>query len=224
MTGLVTLTDPRSAIAEAYRGLRTNLAFARPDAALRTLLITSPAPDADKSTALANLAVVTAQSGRRVVVVDCDLRRPAQHTLFGLPNDRGVTSALVDDAALAALPLQASSVPDLEVLTSGPAPPNPAELLGSRRMGALVERLAERADLVLFDAPPVVAVTDAAVLAPLVDGVLLVLAAGRSRRDHTARARELLDTVGAVVIGVVLTGVEPDSAGYGYYGEDKGSR
>jgi len=218
MTGLITLTEPRSAVAEAYRGLRTNLAFARPDAALRTLLVISPAPDADKSVTLANLAVVTSQSGRRVIVVDCDLRRPAQHTLFSLSNDAGVTTTLVDDAALVALPLRPTAVDGLEVLTSGPVPPNPAELLGSRRMGLLIERLAERADLVLFDAPPVIAVTDAAVLAPLVDGVLLVLAAGHSRRDHTARARELLDKVGASVIGVVLTGVEQDATGYGQYG------
>jgi len=212
---LVTLTDPRSAVAEAYRGLRTNLAFARPDAPLRTVLVTSPAPDADKSEALANLAVVTAQSGRRVVVVDCDLRRPAQHTLFGLANDAGVTTVLLDEAALASPPLRPTAVPGLEVLPSGPVPPNPAELLGTRRMRALIDRLSEQADLVLFDAPPVVAVTDAAVLAPQLDGVLLVLAAGRSRRDHTARARELLDKVGATVIGVVLTGVEPDTVGYG---------
>ncbi len=215
MSTLVTLADPHSAVAEAYRVLRTNLAFARPDAPLRTLLVTAPAPDADKSTAAANLAVVTAQAGRTVVVVDCDLRRPAQHALFDLPNDAGVTTALLDDAALADLPLRATPVEGLRVLTSGPLPPNPAELLGTRRMGALIDRLAEMADLVLFDAPPVVAVTDAAVLAPQLDGVLLVLEAGRSRRDHTARARELLDTVGAAVVGVVLCGVEPDTVAYG---------
>lgn len=214
MNGLITVTDPQSPVAEAYRSLRTNLAFARPDAPLRTLVVTAPAADADKSATLANLAVVTAQAGRKVIVVDCDLRRPAQHTLFGLPNDVGVTTALVDDTALAQLPIQATSIEGLSVLTSGPAAPNPAELLGTRRMGALIDRLAEQADLVLFDAPPVVAVTDAAVLAPQLDGVLLVLEAGASRRDHTARARELLDKVGAHVIGVVLCGVEPDTAGY----------
>jgi len=164
--------------------------------------------------------VVTAQSGRRVVAVDCDLRRPAQHTLFGIPNDRGVTTALVDESALADLPLQATGVEGLKVLSSGPTPPNPAELLGSRRMRTLIERLAENADLVLFDAPPVVAVTDAAVLAPQLGGVLLVMAAGRTRRDHTVRAREILDKVGAKLIGVVLTGVEGDAAAYGHYGTD----
>jgi non-specific protein-tyrosine kinase len=218
MIDLVTLTEPRSPVAEAYRSLRTNLAFARPDEPLKLLLVTSPAPDEGKSVTLANLAVVLAQSGRRIVVADCDLRRPRQHELFGLANDRGVTSALVSEEALAELPLQATEVADLEVLTSGPTPPNPAELLGTRRMAALIQRLAEHAEMVLFDAPPLVAVTDAAVLAPHVDGVLMVLAAGQSRRDDVVRARETLDKVGAPPLGVVLTGVASETATYGTYG------
>jgi non-specific protein-tyrosine kinase len=218
MTQLITLAEPRSPEAEAYRSLRTNLDFARPGETVRTILVSAPAPDAGASTALANLAVVSAQAGRRVVVVDCDLRRPAQHELFGLANDAGVTTALAGAGAVEAVAPQETGVDGLRVLTSGPVPPNPAELLSSVRMQALVERLAGEADTVLFDAPPVVAVTDAAVLAPRLDGVLLVLAAGRSRRDHAARARELLDKVGAQVLGVVLTGVEPDTAGYGAYG------
>jgi capsular exopolysaccharide synthesis family protein len=215
---LITITDPRSAGAEAYRGLRTNLAFARPDLVLRSLLVTSPAPDAEKSLTLANLAVVSAQSGKRVIVVDCDLRRPAQHTLFGLSNELGVSNVLAGEASLDDPPLQETSVEGLQVLTSGTMPPNPAELLGTNKMGELVAALAGRADLLLFDAPPVVAVTDAAVLAPALDGTLLVLAAGRSRRDHTERARETLDKVGATLIGVVLTGVEPDTTASGAYG------
>ncbi|MFN2114831.1 MAG: CpsD/CapB family tyrosine-protein kinase [Anaerolineae bacterium] len=221
MTDLVTLTDPRSPVSEAYRSLRTNLAFARPDEELRTLLVTSPAPEEERSATVANLAVVSAQSGRTVIIADCDLRRPSQHTLFGLDNEAGVTTALLDDDVLAAPPLQETGVEGLRVLTSGPVPPNPAELLGSRRMGALVSRLAADADLVLFEAPPLVPVTDGAVLAPLLDGTLLVLAAGSSRRDQTERAREILDNVGARLVGVVLTDVDPDEAGYGYYGADK---
>ena len=218
MTDLITLTEPRSPVAEAYRVLRTNLAFARPGEVLRSLLVTSPAPEEDKSTTLANLAVVTAQSGRRVIIVDCDLRRPTQHVLFDRPNEAGVTTALVGDETLDALPLQVTQVEGLQLLASGPIPPNPAELVGTPRMRALIERLVERADLVLLDAPPVVAVTDAAVLAPQVDGVLLVLVAGQSRRDETARARELLAKVGATLVGVVLTGTAPDSSAYGVYG------
>lgn len=219
MTDLITLEDPRSAVSEAYRSLRTNLDFARPGARLHTLLVTSPTPDEDPSTPLANLAVVAAQAGRRVIVADCDLRRPAQHLRFGLPNELGVTTALVGEGALEALPLQPTAVEGLRVLTSGPLPPNPAELLGAQRMAALVEALAADADLVLFAAPPVVAVTDAAVLAPRLDGTLLVLEAGRSRRDRTQRARELLSQVGAEVIGVVLTGAERERGGE-YYGAE----
>jgi non-specific protein-tyrosine kinase len=216
MSDVITLTDPRSPIAEAYRSLRTNLSFVRPDEPLHTLLVTSPAPDADKAEVAANLAVVSAQAELRVILVDADLRRPAQHARFGLDNAQGLTNALVADLPDGP-PLQPTALPGLFVLTSGPLPPNPAELLASRRMRALLADLATRADLVIIDAPPLVAVSDAAVLAPLVDGVLLVLAAGRSRRDHAAQARETLATVGATLLGVVLTEVEPDNAAYGAY-------
>jgi len=218
MSELITLTDPRSQVAEAYRSLRTNLAFARPDAAVKSLTVTSPSENEDRSSALANLAVVTAQGGSHVIVVDCDLRRPSQHELFGLANETGVTTALVNDDALASLPLQSTVVDGLEVLTSGPLPPNPAELLGARRMRLLMEALSRRADLVLYDVPPLVPVTDGAVVAPLTDGVLLVLVAGRSRRDQAALAREVLDKVGAKLLGSVLTEVTPDATAYGTYG------
>jgi non-specific protein-tyrosine kinase len=221
MTELVTVSDPQSPVSEAYRSLRTNLAFATPDDALRTLLVTSPAADEDRSATVANLAVVTAQSGRRVIAVDCDLRRPALHVLFGLDNADGLSSALRSETPPEGLALQATSVDGLHVLTSGPLPPNPAEMLGSQRMGALVRDLAARADLVLFDAPPLVPVTDAAILAPQLDGVLLVLTAGASRRDHTERARDTLDKVGATLVGVVVTDVEPDATAYGSYGSER---
>jgi capsular exopolysaccharide synthesis family protein len=217
MSSLVTLTEPRSATAEAYRALRTNLAFARPGEPLRSLLIAAPSVHEDASSTLANLAVVTAQAGRRVLVVDADLRRPSQHALFGVDDARGVTTTLVGEVAVEDC-LQATAVEGLRVLASGPLPPNPAELLGGRGMTALLERVASLADLVLFDAPPLLPVTDGAVLAPRLDGVLLVLAAGRSRRDHAARARAVLDNVGARLIGVVLTDASPATAGYPTYG------
>ena len=217
---LVTLREPRSPQAEAYRGLRTNLSFARPDRPLRSLLVTAPGLAADAATAAANLAVVCAQAGQRVLAVDGDLRRPALHRLFGLPNERGVTTALVEDAAIQDPPLQRTPVDGLSVLTSGPIPPNPAELLASRRMETLLERVGEGVDLLLCHAPPVVPVTDAAVLAPRLDGVLLVLAAGRSRRDTTQQARQQLDKVGAEVIGLVLTDVSARDATYSSYGAE----
>lgn len=223
MSDLATLTDPRSPVAEAYRSLRTNLTFARPGHPLRSLLIAGPAVGEaeDAAVTLANLAVVAAQAGQRVVVVDADLRRPRQHALFGLRNDDGLSSALIAAARQAAPPVQASGVERLGIVTSGPLPPNPAELLGAPGMAALLDRLAADHDLVLVGAPPVGVVTDAAVLAPRLDGVLLVLAAGRSRRDDAQRARAVLDQVGATVIGIALTDVAPDAAGYTHYGAER---
>lgn len=212
---LIALRDPRSPAAEAYRTLRTNIQFSSLDRPLRTLLVTSTAPDEGKSTTLANLAVTMAQAEQRVLLVDCDLRRPSLHTLFGLPNEVGLTSLLLQESR--DLPAQPTEVPGLLVLTSGPLPPRPADILGSRRMEEVIARLREAADVVLFDTPPVVAVTDAAVLATRVDGVLLVFRAGATRRDRAREARRRLEKVNANIVGVVLTDVQNDSA-YEYYG------
>jgi len=213
-TSLITIRDPGSAAAEAYRTLRTNLLFSSLDRPLHTILITSSAPNEGKSTTLANLAVTMAEAEQRVLMVDCDLRRPSLHTLFGLPNEHGLTSSMLEQVE-SALPIQATSVPGLRLLPSGPLPPRPADLLGSRRMGALLERLRREADIVLFDTPPVGAVTDAAVLAPQVDGVLLVLHAGQTRRDRAREARQILDKVKANIVGVVLNGAKLER-GYNY--------
>jgi non-specific protein-tyrosine kinase len=211
---LITLRDPGSAAAEAYRTLRTNILFSSLDHPLHTLLVTSTAPDEGKSTTLANLAVTMAQAEQRVLMVDCDLRRPSLHTLFGLSNERGLTTAILEQGD-GPLPVQTTVVPGLTLLTSGPLPPRPADLLGSRRMGDLLERMRVDADIVLFDTPPVVAVTDAAALAPRVDGVLLVLQAGHTRRDRAREARRLLEKVKANIVGVVLNGAKLER-GYSY--------
>jgi capsular exopolysaccharide synthesis family protein len=216
--GLVALRDPRSPVAEAYRALRTNIQFSSLDTPLRTLLVTSAGPDEGKSTTLANLAIVIAEGGTRVLAVDCDLRRASLHTLFDLDNSRGLTSLFLNDAG-ETLPLQDTAVPNLQVLTSGPLPPNPSELLGSRQMTRVLETLRDAAELVLFDAPPVVAVTDAALLAPRVDGVLLVVDAGATRRDTARRARAQLEKVNARLLGVVLNNVPLDSQMFGYYAQ-----
>lgn len=213
---LITLSDPRSPVAEAYRSLRTNLEFSSLDEPLRTMVVTSPAPEAGKSTTLANLAVTMAQAGKQVILVDCDLRRPSLHEIFGVPNTAGLTSVMLDDAA-ATPPLRETGVPGLKLLTSGPLPPNPAELLASRRMADFIKLLREQADIVLFDAPPVIAVTDAAILASRVDGVLLVLNAGVTRREHAQRAKAALEKVNARLIGTVLNNVKLDTSLYGYY-------
>ncbi len=215
---LITLNDARSSQAEAYRSLRTNLEFSSLDHPIHTLLVTSAAPDEGKSTTLANLGVISAQAGKRVVLLDCDLRRPRLHEFFELSNNVGVTTAILN--AEATLPLQATSVPNLRVMTSGPLPPNPADLLASARMKALLEQVAADADLVLLDAPPVITVTDAALLAAKVDGVLLVISAGHTKRDHAQRAKDLLAKVNARLVGAVLTNAAVDASAYGVYGQN----
>ncbi len=215
---LVTLTHPRSPAAEAYWTLRTNLYFSSLDHPLRTLVVTSPAPGEGKSAVLANLAVAMAQSEKRTIVVDADLRRPSLHELFGVPNERGLATMFVDQAAMADPPLAPiRGVEGLWLLPSGPLPPNPAELLSTQRMERVIETLTARADVVLFDAPPVVAVTDAAVLGLKTDGVLLVMSAGQTRRDHAARAKELLEKVKVRVVGAVLNNAQVDNSLGGYY-------
>ncbi|MBN1565453.1 MAG: CpsD/CapB family tyrosine-protein kinase [Anaerolineae bacterium] len=214
---LITLTDPRSPAAEAYRTLRTNLMFSNLDNPIRTLVVTSPVFSAEKSTVLANLAVTLAQGGRETIIVDCDLRKPAQQTIWGLDNASGLTAMLLDDALFENPPLQAVGVDGLSVLTSGELPPNPADVIGSRRMDDAIAVLMDRADFVLFDVPPILAVTDAALLGHKVDGVLLALRAGSARRDHAARAKEELDRVNVPIIGTVLTNAQRDSAVSNYY-------
>jgi capsular exopolysaccharide synthesis family protein len=216
--GLITITDPRSPGSEAYRALRTNLDFSSLDKPLRTLLVTSPGPEEGKSTILANLAVALAQADKKVILVDCDLRRPSQHELFGLSKDSGLTTMVVDEKAMRNPPLQETGIAGLSLLASGPLPPNPSEVVASRRIEEIIAALKERADIVLFDAPPLIAVTDATVLASKVDGVLLVISAGRTRREHAQKAKALLGRVNAHLVGAVLNNVKLDISLYRYYG------
>jgi len=201
---LITLREPASAAAEAYRTLRTNILFSSLDKPIHTLLLTSAEQTPEKSLTAANLAVTMAQAEQRVLLVDCDLRQPMLHTIFGLSNEQGLTSAILDQEA--PLAIQPTEVPGLSLLPSGPLPPRPADLLGSRRMEGLLNRLRQIADIVIFDTPPVQPFTDALVLATRVDGVLLVIQAGRSRRDRVREARQKLEKVKANLLGVVLSG------------------
>jgi capsular exopolysaccharide synthesis family protein len=214
---LITVADPRSPVSEAYRTLRTNLDFSSLDKPIKTMLVTSAGPEEGKSTVLANLAVTTAQTGRKVILVDCDLRRPTLHNIFNLKNDVGLTTMVVDGAAMESPPLQDTGVEGLQLVSSGPLPPNPSELLGSRRMEEIIAALLERADVVLFDAPPVVAVTDAAVLATKVDGVLLVINAGGTKRDYARAAKARLEKVNANLLGAVLNNIRFDVSLHRYY-------
>ena len=220
-SALITLTNPRSPISEAYRTLRTNIEFSSFEKQLHTLVVTSASPEEGKSTTLANLAVTMAQAGKKVILVDCDLRRPSQHMVFGLRNDRGLTSLMIADADLANPPLQATAQESLQLLTTGPLPPNPSEMLGSKRMQEIIARLQELADVVIFDAPPILAVTDAAVLATRVDGVLLVINAGGTKREQMQKAHALLKKVNAPLIGAVLNNVKFDNNLHKYYGSEQ---
>ncbi len=211
---LAVLSDPHSAAAEAYRSLAANLQFAYTDRQLQTIGITSAAEGEGKSTTVANLAVALAQSGRRVIILDADLRRPGQHTLFGLQREEGLTNFLVGERN--ELPLQDTSALAVRVLTSGPMPGNPLEALASRRFDQALALARAQADFVLVDTPPAGALADVAVIAPRLDGVLLVVSAGRTKRDLARRAREQLERVNANLLGVVLTDVRVDNKLYRY--------
>lgn len=217
MHQIVTLTAPTSPAAEAYRALCINLEFAAVDRPLRSLLVASPAPEDGKSVAVANLAVAMADGDRSVILVDADLRRPRQHDLFGLSNERGLSDLFRAGTSLDDLPLQLVPNTALRVLTSGPLPPIPGQLLAARRMDEVIAQLLEQADMILFDAPPVIAVTDASLLASKVDGVLLVVRANHTRRDHVRAAKDRLDKVNAWVVGSVLLDAPFDRSMGGYY-------
>ena len=218
---LITITNPRSPISEAYRTLRTNLEFTSLDKPIRSMVVTSAAPEEGKSTTLANLAVAVAQSGRKVILVDCDLRRPSLHQIFDARTAPGFTDMMRDDALMSKPPLQETAVPNLYLLPSGTLPPNPAELLGSRRMSEVIAALQQHAEMVLFDAPPVIAVTDAAVLSSKVDAVLLVVSAGKTKREHAKKAKALLEKVNAHLIGTVLNNVKGETGLYQYYSSEE---
>jgi non-specific protein-tyrosine kinase len=225
---LITARYPRSPISEAYRVMRTNLQFSALDHPLRTLVVTSPNPVEGKSTTLSNLGVVMAQAGRSVVLVDSDLRRPMLHRIFQLQNRTGLTSVLLQDDQVLDGHIQETGIENLRVLTSGPLPPNPSELLASQKMRNLVDRLKEEADVIIFDTPPALPVTDAAVLSTQVDGVLLVTDAGRTRRGAARRATDNLRQVGDNILGAALNRLTSRSTDgyyyYYYYAEDNKGR
>jgi non-specific protein-tyrosine kinase len=178
--------------------------------------VTSAAAEEGKSTLVANLAVTFAQSGNKTILVDCDLRRPAQHTIWGVSSEHGLTTMLLEDAALSSPPLAGTGVEHLQILPAGSLPPNPADVLSSQRKNEVIGVLKARASYILFDSPPVLAASDAALLGSKLDGVLLVIRAGHTRREHAARAREALERVHVRLIGAVLTNAPRENLG-GYY-------
>ncbi|HBF39743.1 MAG TPA: capsular biosynthesis protein [Firmicutes bacterium] len=211
----------KSPIAEAYRTLRTNIQFSKRDSELKAVMFTSTGPAEGKSTTAANTAIALAQSGKKIIIADCDFRKPVLHHIFSKPN-RGFTNALVEDTPLKSL-IQETKVPNLHLLTSGPIPPNPSELLGSSRMLSLFEDLKSQYDYVILDTPPIVAVTDGCVLASRVDGVIMVIAAGMVRPEMAQHAKDLILKANGKLLGVVLNRVEvleEYSYYYYYYGEE----
>ncbi len=214
---LIAASHPLAPTVEAYRVVRTNIQFSSIDKPAHTLMITSPNPSEGKSVMLANLAVVMAQSGMKVIIVDTDLRRPVQHRIFGLPNRNGMSDAVLQQNVDINEHLQETGVENLRLMSSGSLPPNPAELLGSERMLHIIESLKEISDIVLFDSPPTLVVTDATILGSRTDGAILVNDSGNTRTAEARRAADELRRLRVNLLGVVLNRVPLGGRGSYYY-------
>jgi len=215
---LISLTNPKSSIAEQFRTVRTSIEFSSVDTDLRSVVVTSSCPTEGKSTITANLAIVFAQQGKRVLLIDSDLRKPTVHYTFHIENNIGLTNILAKQATLEKA-VKTTVQENLWILTSGPIPPNPSELLGSNNMNALLEKAKSEYDLIIFDSPPVLTVTDAQVLANLTDGVVLVISSGNTKIDSARKAQELLEIAKAKILGVVLNNKKEQDNLSSYYGE-----
>lgn len=218
---LVTLTRPSSVIAEQFRTIRTNIQFSMVDKNLKTLVITSAGPGAGKSTISANLAVTFAMQGKKVLIVDADMRKPTVHKTFRLPNRDGLTTLLTERDVEIKDIAHRLDTEGLFVITSGVIPPNPSELLASNRMNQLMLEFEELFDLIIFDMPPIIAVTDAQVMSSKADGTIFVVNKDGEDKEMVTKSKELLEKVKANVIGVVLNRVElKGDNNYYYYGEE----
>ena len=215
---LVAKFDPKSPISEQYRTIRTNILYSSVDEEIRSLMVTSSGPGEGKSTTTANLAVVFAQQGKTVLLVDADLRKPTVHYTFKLTNTTGLTSILTNQIELMEA-VNKTDESNLYVLPSGPIPPNPSELLGSKAMQHFMEQALEEFDLIIFDTPPVLAVTDAQILGNLCQGSVLVVSSGKTEKDSLLKTKELLTATNGRLLGVVLNNKKIDKKGnYYYYG------
>ncbi|MDQ1589665.1 MAG: polysaccharide biosynthesis transport protein [Pyrinomonadaceae bacterium] len=216
-TALALIEEKRSPVAEAYRHLRTSLLLSSAGQPPKTVLVTSSQPSEGKTTTAVNTAVMLAQTGAEVLILDCDLRRPRIHAHFGLPNTRGVTNYLSGDTNIGAIVQEYDKLPNLKIITSGPVPPNSAELLGSEEMRRLITLLSDNFTHIIIDSPPAISFTDASILSTMVDGVMLVVHGGRSSRAVVRRAKQQLLDVGAHIYGIVLNNVKLESSDYYYY-------
>lgn len=223
---IVTHYDSKSPIAEAYRTLRTNIQFSNFDKKLQSIVVTSAGPGEGKSTTAANLAVSMAQDNKAVLLIDCDFRKPQMHKYFAMSNRVGITNIIAEGIEK---DLAASHISEfkLDVLASGPIPPNPSELLGSKKMKEFIQSMENIYDMVIIDAPPVGVVTDASIISTYVGGVILVCGSGQAHIDGAKRAKELIQKVGGNILGVVLNKIPMDEGRYStysyqaYYGDAK---
>jgi capsular exopolysaccharide synthesis family protein len=213
---LIASLDPKSPISEQYRTIRTNIQYSSIDNEMHTLMVTSSGPGEGKSTSAANLAVVFAQLGKKVLLVDADLRKPTAHRTFGVNNLFGFTTVLTKQATLGKTVIETEEK-DLFILTSGPVPPNPAELLSSKSMEQFIEEAKEIFDYVIFDTPPLLAVADPQIIANKVDGSIFVVSSGKTEIELAKKAKELLENAQSKLLGVVLNNKEMKSNDYYYY-------
>lgn len=216
MRHVIAKLNPKSPITEQYRTVRTNLQFASVDDELGSMIITSSGPGEGKSLTTANLAVVYAQQGKKILLIDADLRKPTVHYTFRLDNLRGLSNILVGEHTLEES-VNKTDVDNLDVISCGPIPPNPSELLASKKMKQLLEDAKSTYDMVIFDTPPVLAVTDAQILANIADGSLLVIRSNKTEIEAATKAREALEPANAKLLGTVLNDREKKHANYYYY-------
>ncbi|NHH93980.1 Tyrosine-protein kinase YwqD [Bacillus sp. MB95] len=213
---LLAHNSPKDPVAEQYRTIRTNIQFSNVDQDIKTIVLTSSGAEEGKSTTSSNLATVYAQQGLKVLLIDADLRKPTGHYTFRLENHIGLTNVLTRQSTLAQA-VQESEIPHLSVLTSGPIPPNPSELLASAQMTELLKEMKEQFDMIIFDTPPILAVADAQILANQVDGTILVVSSGKTEKDAALKSKELLSNAKGKLLGVVLNNRKVEDGNYYYY-------
>jgi len=223
---LIVHNNPKSPVSEAYRGIRTNIQFANIDNNIKTILMTSATPGEGKTTTLCNVAMTLADAGHKVIIIDCDLRKPRIHKFFEISNKEGITDILLKGEDFKKF-IKGDFHPNLHIITSGKIPSNPSEILYSKAMKSFIEKLKEEYDYVFIDTPPVIAVTDAAIMSSYIDGVVLVCSSGNIEIDMAKKAKESLEKVNANMLGVVLNKIPLKGqkyANYYYYSNEEGGK
>lgn len=221
LTSIISITQPKSKIAEQFRMIRTNIKFSMHDERLKTLMITSTTPQEGKTTISINIAAVMADEGKKVLLVDADMRRPQVAAALHLPQAKGLSTLIADSTTLVTDVIQEVKEVAIDVITSGPIPPNPSELLGTQRMSAIIKELEATYDLIIFDVPPMLSVTDAQVMANKVGGVIMVIRHNVAYTADVIQAKHLLDLVNANVVGAIYNGAESNTGERSYYYEYK---